>query len=301
MDIRVLRYFLTVAREGNFSSAANYLHVTQPTLSRQVKDLEEELGRKLFTRSNHGIVLTEDGILLKKRAEGIIEMMNKLKQDFVKSGDSVSGDVFVGGGESEAIKQLGYVIKEIQKNYSNIRFHIYSGNEEDVTERLDRGLLDFGVLIQPADLSKYHYIDLPHFDTWGVLTRRDSALAEKSHIEASDLLNIPLICSRQALNTSHSKNEFANWLGEHSDQLNIVCTYNLAYNAAIMVNEGVGHAIVIDKIVNTSHESNLIFIPFKPELKSGLSIAWSKHQAFSSAAELFLSKLKKRLFDDKND
>ncbi|WP_034667519.1 LysR family transcriptional regulator [Bacillus safensis] len=291
MDIRVLRYFLTIAREGNFSSAAHFLHVTQPTLSRQIKELEEELGRKLFIRSNHGIVLTEDGLFLKKRAESIVEMMNKLKQDFVVNTDSISGDVFIGGGESEAIKYIGSVMKKLQNDYPNIRFHIYSGNEEDVTERLDRGLLDFAILIQPADLSKYQYIDIPDVDTWGVVTRRDSSIAKKISIRASDLLNIPLICSRQAM-TTHSKNEFTNWLGEHNEHLNIVCTYNLAYNAGVMVNEGIGHAIVIDKIINTSVDTNLIFRAFEPQLKSGLSVVWSKHQAFSIAADLFLTKLK---------
>ncbi|TSB47765.1 LysR family transcriptional regulator [Alkalicoccobacillus porphyridii] len=294
MEIRVLRYFLTVAREGNFTAAAKFLHVTQPTLSRQIKDLEEELGKKLFVRSNHRIHLTEEGILLKRRAEGILEMVTKLKEDIASTPDTISGDVFIGGGETKAMRLLGRVAKQIQDDHPSIRFHLYSGNEEDVTERLDRGLLDFGILIQPADLSKYHYMDIPAKDRWGVVMRKDSPLAEKNKIRPDELIGLPLICSRQAMKESYSKNEFAHWFGENYDKLNIVTTYNLAYNAAIMVEEDMGYAIVIDDIVNTSSESTLCFKPLEPKLESGLSIVWNKHQAFSSAADLFLSRLKNR-------
>jgi DNA-binding transcriptional LysR family regulator len=291
MELRVLRYFLTVAREGSITAAADLLHVTQPTLSRQLKDLEEELGKKLFIRSSHSIILTEEGLLLRRRAEEIIDMVDKVESEFSSMEETISGDVYIGGGETDAMKQIASIIKELQVSYPNIRYHLYSGNSEDVTERLDKGLLDFGILIQPADLSKYNYIDIPAKDVWGVVMRKDSPLAMKDAIQAEDLLNVPIICSRQAIKQTLSKNEFSNWFGEDFDKLNVVTTYNLAYNASIMVEEGIGYGLVLDKIVNTSSDSNLCFRPLEPRLESGLNIVWKKHQVFSAAADLFLKEI----------
>ncbi|PAF34761.1 LysR family transcriptional regulator [Terribacillus saccharophilus] len=288
MELRVLRYFLTVAREGSITRAANFLHVTQPTLSRQLKDLEQELGKKLFIRRSHSISLTNEGILLRKRAEEIVYMADKLKTDFSSMKETVSGDVYIGGGETDAIRHIARIVKELQKSYPNVRYHLYSGNEEDVTDRLDRGMLDFGILIEPADLSKYNHLNIPAKDLWGVVMRKDNPLAEKATIQAADLLNLPLICSRQVMNQTYSKNEFADWFGENLDKLNVVTTYNLAYNASIMVEEGIGYAITLDKIVNTSGESNLCFKPLEPRLESGLKLVWKKHQVFSVASDLFL-------------
>lgn len=287
MELRVLRYFLAVAREGSITAAADLLHVTQPTLSRQLKDLEQELGKKLFIRSSHSIILTDEGLILRQRAEEIVNMVSKLEAEFNSMEDTVSGDVYIGGGETEAMKQIARVVKDLQLKYPNIRYHLYSGNEEDVTDRLDKGLLDFGILIQPADLSKYNYINIPDKDVWGVIMRKDSPLAVKATIQSSDLLNVPLICSRQAIQQSYSKNEFADWFGEDFEKLNVVTTYNLAYNAAIMVEEGIGYAITLDKIVNTSSDSSLCFRPLNPKLESGLNIVWKKHHVFSTAASVF--------------
>lgn len=291
MELRVLRYFLTVAREGSITGAADFLHVTQPTLSRQLKDLEQELGKKLFIRSSHSIVLTEEGMHLRKRAEEIIDMVDKLETEFQSMEETISGDVYIGGGETDAMKQIARVVKKLQLNYPNIRYHLYSGNEDDVTERLDKGLLDFGILIQPADISKYNYINIPAKDVWGVVMRKDSPLARKNTIQATDLINVPLICSRQVMKQTFSNNEFANWFGEDFDKLNVVSTYNLAYNAGIMVEEDIGYAIVLDKIVNTSSDQNLCFRPLEPKLESGLNLVWKKHQVFSSAANMFLKEI----------
>lgn len=288
MELRVLRYFLAVAREGSITAAADLLHVTQPTLSRQLKDLEQELGKKLFIRSSHSIILTDEGLILRQRAEEIVNMVSKLEAEFNSMEDTVSGDVYIGGGETEAMKQIARIVKDLQLKYPNIRYHLYSGNEEDVTDRLDKGLLDFGILIQPADLSKYNYINIPDKDVWGVIMRKDSPLAVKATIQSPDLLNVPLICSRQAIQQSYSKNEFADWFGEDFEKLNVVTTYNLAYNAAIMVEEGIGYAITLDKIVNTSSDSSLCFRPLNPKLESGLNIVWKKHHVFSTAASVFL-------------
>ncbi|WP_102275547.1 LysR family transcriptional regulator [Cytobacillus massiliigabonensis] len=291
MELRVLRYFLAVAREGSITRAAEFLHVTQPTLSRQLKDLEKELGKKLFIRSSHSIILTDEGMLLRNRAEEIIEMVDKLEAEFSCMEETISGDVYIGCGETEAMKQIARVVKDLQFSNPNIRYHLYSGNEDDVTERLDKGLLDFVILIQPADLSKYNYINMPAKDIWGVIMRKDSPLAFKKSIQSVDLLNVPLICSRQAMKQTFSKNEFADWFGENFDKLDIVTTFNLAYNAAIMVEEGIGYAITLDKIVNTSSDSNLCFRPLEPRLESGLNIVWKKHQVFSAAAEMFLTEI----------
>ncbi|MEH6917037.1 LysR family transcriptional regulator [Priestia megaterium] len=291
MEIRVLRYFLTVAREGNITKAADVLHVTQPTLSRQLKDLEQELGKKLFIRSSHSIILTDEGMLLRNRAEEIVNMVDKLEAEFSSMEETIGGDIYIGGGETEAMKHIARVAKDVQVRYPNIRYHLYSGNEEDITERLDKGLLDFGILIQPADISKYNYLNIPAKDVWGVVMRRDSPLALKESIQAADLLNVPLICSRQAMKQTFSKNEFSDWFGEDFHKLNIVTTYNLAYNAAIMVEEGIGYAITLDKIVNTSTNSNLCFRPLQPRLESGLNIVWKKHHVLSAAADAFLKEL----------
>ncbi|MGM7723101.1 LysR family transcriptional regulator [Metabacillus sp. Hm71] len=301
MEFRVLRYFLTVAREGSMTRAADFLHITQPTLSRQLKDLEEELGKKLFTRSSHSIILTDEGMLLRKRAEEIVDMVNKLEAEFHSMEETISGDVYIGSGETEAMKQIARVAKELQLRYPNIRYHLYSGNEDDVTERLDKGLLDFCILIEPADLSKYNYIQIPAKDVWGVVMRKDSPLAFKDTIQAVDLLNVPLIFSRQAMKQTLSKNEFVDWFGEDFDKLNVVTTYNLLYNAAIMVEEGIGYAVTIDKLVNTSSDSNLCFRPLEPRLEAGLNIVWKKHQVFSAAADLFLKEIQAKFSNSSSD
>lgn len=292
MEIRVLRYFLAIAREGSITNAANFLHLTQPTLSRQIHDLEKELGQKLFTRGSHSMTLTAEGMILRKRAEEIISMVDKTEAEFNYMENAVGGEIYIGGGETDAIKLIAEIAKDLRANYPGIRYHLYSGNSEDVTERLDKGLLDFGILIQPANITKYDYINIPAKDTWGVVMRKDSPLAQKEAILKEDLLDVPLICSRQAISQERSQNEFIDWFGEDFEKLDIVTTFNLVYNAAIMVEAGIGYAVTIDKIANTSESSNLCFRPLKPRLDSGLNIVWKKYQVFSSAAEVFLERLR---------
>lgn len=291
MEIRVLRYFLAIAREGSITNAANFLHVTQPTLSRQIRDLEEELGQRLFVRGSHHMSLTAEGMILRKRAEEIISMVDKTEAEFQSMEHMVSGDIYIGSGETKAIQVVAQIAKELRDTYPGIHYHLYSGNSEDVTERLDKGLLDFGILIQPADISKYDYLNLPAKDTWGVVMKKDSPMSKKEVIRKEDLLEVPLICSRQAIMQERSGNEFAQWFGEDFDRLNIVTTFNLVYNAAIMVEAGVGYAVTIDKLVNTAESSALCFRPLEPKLDSGLNLIWKKYQVFSSAAELFLERL----------
>ncbi len=294
MEFRVLRYFLTVAREGSITAAANSLHLTQPTLSRQLQDLEKELGQKLLVRGKYKVSLTPEGMILRKRAEEIVDMVEKTEAEFQSISDIVGGDIYIGCGETDSMKHIAEVMKELQLQYPDIKFHIYSGNAEDVTEKLDKGLLDFGVLIQPIDLSKYDNITLPKKDVWGVIARSDSPIAEKNEVFLNDLTDVPLIASRQMSKKYSADSGFLDWFGEEFEKLNIVATYNLVYNAAIMVDAGMGYAVTLDKLVNTTANSNLCFKPLSPKLESGLDIVWKKYQVFSPAAKLFLEKLQEK-------
>lgn len=290
MEIRVLKYFLAVAREGSITGAANSLHLTQPTLTRQLQDLEKELGQKLLVRG----VLTPEGMLLRKRAEEIIDMVEKTEAEFHSITDTISGDIYIGGGETDSMKYIAEIIKEIQEEYPQVKFHIYSGNAEDVTEKLDRGLLDFGVLIQPINLSKYDYITLPEKDLWGVILRKDSLLALKDKVKLEDIMYVPLLASRQMSPKYSRDSGFLDWFGDKFEKLNIVGTYNLVYNATVMVRAGIGAAVTLDKLANTSQDSDLCFRPLSPRLESGLDIVWKKNQVFSPAAKLFLDKIMKK-------
>lgn len=301
MELRVLRYFLAVAREGTIVGAAKFLHVTQPTLSRQLQDLEEELGQQLFLRSNRTITLTPEGMLLRKRAEEVLEIINRTEADFNAMGENISGFVHIGGGESHGMKLIAETIRNLREDYPAIRCNLYSGNAEDVMERLDKGILDFGILIQPVDISKYDSIALPIRDVWGVVMRKDSPLAAKKSVTLRDLLNLPLICSRISIRQSAVKNAYAEWFGNRFEKLNIVATYNLIYNAALMVESGIGYALALDGLVDTLGNRSLCFRPLEPRLESGLNIVWKKYQVFSKAAEVFLEKLQERFSETEDN
>lgn len=287
MELRVLRYFLAVTREETISGAAEALHVTQPTLSRQMMDLEEELGKTLFLRGKRKISLTEEGMFLRKRAREIVDLVEKTETAFSAPEENIGGDVYIGGGETDAMRLIARAAHRLQAAYPHISYHLFSGNAEDVSERLDRGLVDFGVFIEPADLSRYDFIKLPATDVWGLLMRKDSPLAANKTIQSGDLAGLPLLCSRQSM----VKNEISGWMGDGYDKLNIITTYNLVYNASIMVEEGMGYALTLDKIIRTSGDSLLCFRPLEPKLEVGLDIAWKKYQVFSRAAEKFLEYL----------
>ncbi len=287
MDVRVLRYFLAVAQEESISGAAEYLHLTQPTLSRQLMDLEEELGKKLFIRGSRKVTLTEDGLLLRKRAGEIVALVDKTESEFHEAEGEISGDVYIGGGETAAMRLIARTARELQEQYPHIRYHLYSGNGDDVTERLDKGLLDFGLLIEPVDLKKYDHFHLPVTDTWGVLMRKDSPLAEKNSIHPEDLWDVPLLISRQSM-VEHG---LSSWTRKDFRELNIVATYNLLFNAALMVEAGMGYAICLDKLVNTMDTSELCFRPVSGSVSAGMVIAWKKYQVFSKASQKFLERL----------
>lgn len=287
MDIRILKYFLAVAREESITKAAETLHMTQPPLSRQLKDLENEVGKQLLIRGSKRVTLTEDGMLLRKRAEEMINLMEKTKMELSNSTEIISGDIYMGSGETEAVSTIAKVAKSLQEKYPSIRYHIYSGDAEHITERLDKGLIDFGLLVEPFDIEKYDYVRLPVKDTWGILMRNDSPLAEKEYITAEDLWDQPLIISHQ---TSIS-NEMISWLQRDISHLNIVMTYDLVYNASRFVKMGFGYVIALDKLINTSGNSELCFRPLYPMSEASLCIVWKKYQVFSRAAKQFLKQI----------
>lgn len=291
MELRVLRYFLAVAKEESITAASETLHVTQPTLSRQLMELEEEFGKKMFIRGNRKITLTDEGILLRKRAEEIVELVEKTETEITASDEIINGDIYIGGGETDAMRIIAHIVKKLQEKYPQVKYHLFSGNADDVTERLDRGLLDFGVVIEPANIQKYDYLKLPATDTWGVLMRKDSPLAQNTVIKPKDLHNIPLLCSRQSM----VGKGISQWIGKDFEKLDIVATYNLVYNASLMVEEGIGYALSLDKLVNTTGNSALCFKPLEPKLEVGLNIVWKKSQVFSKAAKKFLEMLKSEL------
>ncbi len=286
MEIRVLRYFLAVAREGSITHAAQRLHVSQPTLSRQLKELEGELGKKLFVRSSFSVRLTEEGMLLRKRAEDILDMVDKTEEEFKALGEISGGDIHIGCAESDNIKYLARCVKVLQTQYPGIRVHLYSGDTEDLSGRLDRGLLDFAVIAQAVDLSKYNYLEVPESDAWGVVMRKDAPLAAKESICINDLLDFPLIVSRQGL-----REDIPKLFGEKVDRLRITTTINLTYNGSVMVREGLGYLLTFDKLVSTGEESELCFRPLSPRLETKLYIVWKKYQAFSPAADALLRAL----------
>lgn len=291
MELRVLRYFLAVAREETISRAAEALHVTQPTLSRQMMELEEELGKTLFLRGKRKITLTEEGMFLRKRAQEIVALVEKTEAEFSGPDESISGEVYIGGGETDAMRLIARAAHELRAMHPRITFHLFSGNAEDVTERLDQGLADFGVFIEPADLAKYDFVKLPVRERWGLLMRKDSPLAAKQSVCPEDLSGLPVLLSRQSM----VMNEISGWMGDKSGQLHIVSTYNLLYNAALMVEEGLGCALCLDKIIDTSGSSPLCFKPLEPKLEVGLALVWKKYQIFSKAAATFLECMQREI------
>lgn len=289
MDIRVLQYFLAVAREESITKAAETLQMTQPPLSRQLKDLEEEVGKQLLIRGSKKVTLTEDGMLLRKRAEEMVDLMEKTKAELSSSGENINGEIYIGGGETDAISFFAQTARKLQKKHPLIHYHIYSGDANMVTEKIDRGLIDFGLLIGPFDVTKYDYMKLPMTDIWGVLMRKDSPLAEKKSICAEALWDKPLILSHQASINS----EMLSWLKTDISKLNIIMTYDLIYNASHFVKKGLGYAITLDKLINTTGNSELCFRPLYPRMEAELCIVWKKYQVFSKASNEFLSQLKR--------
>ena len=296
MEIRVLQYFLAIAREQSIIRAAESLHLSQPTLSTQIKNLEEELGKQLLIRGTKGsrkVTLTEEGMILRKRAEEIIDLVKKTEKEITLSNDIIMGDIYIGTGETDGIRLIARAAKRLQNSCPGIRYHISSGNSAFVMERLDKGLLDFGLVFGPVDLTKYNALKMPVTDLWGVLMRRDSPLAAKETIGPDDLREKPLILSQQ----EERGGQITQWLNCQASELNIAATYNLIFNASLLVEEGLGYAVGLDRIINTTGKSALCFRPLAPLLENEMSIIWKKYQLFSKPAEKFITILQEYLND----
>lgn len=291
MELRVLTYFLAVAREQNISAAADHLHLSQPTLSRQLKALEDEVGKQLFMRGNRKITLTEEGLMLRKRAEEIMELVKKTQQELSLSDDVIAGDVSIGAGETDAIRVIAKAAQRLQMKYPLIQYHISSGDSSYVIDQLDKGLIDFGILFDPTDLGEYNFLPISPKDSWGVLMRRDSPLAEKEYITPQDLWDKPLILSRQ----QKAGSDLSLWLEHDFSKLHIAATYSLVYNASLLVEEGLGYALCLDKIINVSGNSNLCFKPLCPKLEISLNLVWKKYSIFSKASDKFLEEVQKEV------
>ena len=293
MDIRVLKYFLAVAREQSFSTAAERLFLSQPTLSRQLKELEDELGKTLLVRSNKGVTLTEEGMILRKRAEEIVDLMDKTEQEVRHSNDSVSGTVYIGAGETYAIKLIADTAHHLKVNYPGIHYSFFSGNGTDVMEKLERGLMDFGLIFGNIDRTRYEAIEIPLHDTWGVLMRQDEPLAKKASLTIADVSGLDLIIPRQP---NHST-MLSEMIAEQAPDANIVAEYNLIYNASVMVSEGIGCAISLDRLINVSGDSKLCFRPFDPPMEAVCYFVWKRYSVFTKAAGTFLEQFKKDIAD----
>lgn len=286
MENRVLRYFLTVVSEGNISAAAKLLHVTQPTLSRQLKGLEDELGVTLFERKGKYMSLTEEGRYLAEQAKNIIHLVDATTANLVKSHD-IYGTVTIGMAESQAVSTIAQAIKGVQQAYHHTKFQLHSGNAEQIIDQLDSGLLDFGVIVEPINKVDYDTLSLPYQDVWGVLTRRDSTLAQYDTVTGKQIEGLPLLVSAQEGTTRMLTNS----MDVEATALDVIAEYNLLYNASLLVEEGVGHAVCLDGIINTV-DTELCFVPFAPKITSNLSIIWKRGKPLSTAAQVFLDQLK---------
>ncbi len=290
IETRLLQYFLAIAEEQSITRAAEYLHVTQPTLSKQMMDLEASLGKQLLIRGKKKVTLTEDGAYLRSRAQEIISLMEKTESAFREGENVISGDVYIGCGEHRSSYPIMQLIKTIQEEYPDIHFHFFSGNADAISERLDKGLLDMGLLLEPEIDPKYDYQMLPFQETWGILARKDSTFAGRDFVTFKELSDLPLIMPSQTSNSNQITTFFADTLSAP----HTVATYNLIYNAGLMVEAGLGYALCIDDLINTEGNHPLTFIPVAPPLRSNVYLFTKKYQVFSKATKLFLTRLHER-------
>ena len=287
MDVRVLRYFLAVAQEENITRAAEMLFTTQSNLSRQLAQLETELGKKLFHRGSRTITLTEDGVYLRQRAQEIVTLLDRTQAELTTSDDVVAGTVSIGAAETHAMRLVADGIRTLQQAHPQIRIDLFSGSTTEVTDGLNNGLLDFGVLVEPVNLERYAYLRLPVTDVFGILTRTDNPLAHLDGIRPDDLRGQPLLVAHQQLDG----NVFAGWLGDVVHDLNIVATFNLITTPAMMVQAGLGSAFTFDRLVTTTPENGLCFRPLEPRIDTGLVLAWQKNHVHTKAARAFLQQM----------
>lgn len=288
MEIRVLRYFLTVVREESITKAAEVLHITQPTLSRQLAQLEEEVGVKLFHRGTRKISLTNEGILLRRRAEEIAELIDKTEKELIEQEELIDGEVSLGCGELASVGLLPSIFESFSKKYPLVKYDLYTANADQIKERMDKGLTDIGLLLEPVDMEKYDFIRLSIKERWVVLMRPDDPLAKKKFVTAKDLAKLPIIIVRRP----SVQNELANWFGGIFSNLHILFRSNLSTNAAIMVQNGLGYALVIEGSLPFWDQSKICYRPLYPELSATSVLAWKRQQPFSLATTKFIEHTK---------
>ena len=287
MDIRSLRYFLAVAREENMTRAAEQLHVTQPTLSKTLRSLEDELGKKLFIRRSFSIRLTDEGMLLRDRAEALVAMADKIEQEFMSLDDITGGDLYFGLAESYQIRYLAREISRFKAAYPGLNYHITSGDTEQVTEKLDKGLLDFGVICSEIpDTRKYNYITFPYTDKWGAVMSDSHPLANKRAITVDDLIGVPLFCSEQSW-----EREVKEWAGKQYGKLSLEGSFRLSFNGSMFALEGLGVLLTFEHLVDCSEGSGLVFRRLDPIKESGFYLIWGKYQVLTPIAERFLKQI----------
>ncbi len=291
MELRVLHYFLTVAREENITRAADALHITQPTLSRQLMQLEEEVGAQLFNRHSRKITLTHEGMLLRRRAEEILSLVQKTEREISDANSLIDGEIAIGAGELHAVQLLPPLIKSFRETYPNVTFDIHTGNADQIKERIENGLTDIGVLLEPVNIEKYDFIRLKNSERWVVLMPPDDPLTAKSAVSPADLAGKPLLTtSRQSV-----RNEVINWFGDYYKSIKIIGGGNLPANKALMVKEGLGYALIIGSSITLWDKKHIAWRPLNPDMTTSSVIAWKKHQPFSPAAEKFIAHLKENL------
>lgn len=288
MEIRILRYFLTVVREESISRAAEILHITQPTLSRQLSQMEEEVGVKLFHRGARKITLTNEGILLKRRAEEILTLVERTEKELVEQDKLVEGRVSIGSGEAAAVHILAEIMESFGQKYPFVSFDIFTANADLVKEQMEKGLIDVGVLLEPIDISKFDFIRLTQKERWVVLMRPDDILAEKEFITPKDLEGVSVILPRR----QNVRNELSSWFGDSCQNIKVQFTSNLSTNGAIMVQEGLGYSLVIEGSVPFLDKEEIIYRPLYPELTASCVLAWKKQQPFSLAVTRFIEYMK---------
>lgn len=295
MELRVLRYYLAVAKAGSFTQAAQQLHVTQPTLSRQLADLEDELDCKLFDRRYHRVTLTQEGLLLMRRAEEMLSLARKTESEFRHLGKGVSGDVRIGAGETDAMDDVAGVMAGITRKHSRVHFHLFDNSSVRVLEMLDRGLVDFGVVIQPVDILRYESLVLPTLSEWGLTMRKDDPLAAKSTLSFEDIRHLPVFCSRLPHGPKGmNARSYPGWLAEALPKLNIVGSMNLFYNTIFPLERGMGYALSVRLRALLTGGATLCFRPFSPAITSKNCIVWRKDQVFSPASAHFLAALRRQ-------
>lgn len=295
MEIRVLKYFLAVAREGNITRAAEVLHITQPTLSRQLMQLEDELGVALFIRGKRKMILTDVGMLLKRRAEEIVSLAEKTELEISNQDNDVSGEIVLACGLTEATQTMGRYIKEFKEIYPDVVFKVKNGNSDFIMEAIDNGLVDLGFVIEPIDLEKLNFLKMNQLETWGILMKADSPLASKDYLEASDLINIPLINTARI----ETQNQLKNWMGNDYEKLNFVAVSELSSTAATLVENDVGYAIVIEGSTSNVISDRLCFRPLYPKMTTASLVIWKKYQSFSYTISRFIDFISKEIKDGK--